>query len=171
MRIIIAEKPDLARAIVEALDGGKKESGYYDCGNTIVTYAFGHMLRLKTPDEYNPLYANKNVDLLPLHLLPFEKVPIKESNKQLQIIKGLLKEADEVVHAGDPDAEGQLLIDEILEYAKYKGPVKRVLINDNNTELVKKALNNLRPNEDFKGMSLAATARQVGDQIYGVRQM
>ena len=72
-----------------------------------------------------------------------------------------------MVNAGDPDEEGQLLVDEILVYAGCKLPVKRVLINDNNTKVVRKALDNLRDNSEFAGLSAAAEARSVGDQLYG----
>ena len=80
---------------------------------------------------------------------------------------GLLKKASSVVNAGDPDEEGQLLVDEILEYAGCTLPVKRVLINDNNTKVVRKALESMRDNREFAGLSAAAEARSVGDQLYG----
>ncbi len=73
----------------------------------------------------------------------------------------------EIVHAGDPDEEGQLLVDEVLEYAGNTKPVKRVLINDNTLPAVKKALANLKDNRDFRGLYLKALARSVADAVYG----
>lgn len=165
--LYIAEKPELAKAIVEGLGGGSRKKGYFECDQDIVTWCHGHMLRLIEPEEYDASYKQWDIGKLPFCFFPWKKAPIPKSKDQLTIILGLLKKADTVVNAGDPDAEGQLLIDEILEYAKFKGPVKRVLINDNTTVLVKRALANLRDNADFAGLSAAAKARQIGDKAYG----
>jgi DNA topoisomerase-3 len=166
MRLFIAEKPELARAIVDGLGGGERKDGYYDCGADHVVWCIGHLLRLAEPEESDPRYAKWRIDDLPLPLVPWRKVP-GEKRKQLDVVLDQIKQADAIVHAGDPDAEGQLLVDEILEYAHWQKPVKRVFINDNTTVLVKKALANLRDNADFAGLSAAALAREVGDQIYG----
>ncbi len=165
--LYIAEKPELARAIVEGLGGGKKKKGYFDCGNDIVTWCHGHMLRLIEPEEIDASYKQWDIGKLPFCFFPWKKAPIPGNKEQLTVILGLLKKADAVVNAGDPDSEGQLLVDEIIEYAKYKGPVKRVLINDNTTALVRKALAALRDNTEFAGLSAAAKARQIGDKAYG----
>ena len=165
--LYIAEKPELARAIVEGLGGGDKRNGYYQCGDDRVTWCYGHMLQLYEPEDYDPAYKKWALDMLPMFFIPWKKRPVAKSKDQFAVIVGLLREADCVCHAGDPDAAGQLLVDELLQYADYQGTVKRVLINDNNTEVVKKALANLRDNADFKGLSAAAEARQIGDQWYG----
>ena len=165
--LYIAEKPELARAIAEALGGGAKRKGYHECGQDTVTWCFGHMLRLYEPEEYDPAYKKWSLDQLPMVFTPWKKKAIAKSKDQLAIIVGLLREAKTVVHAGDPDAEGQLLVDEILHFADFKGQVKRVFINDNTPAAVKKALADLRDNADFKGLSQAAEARQVCDQQYG----
>jgi DNA topoisomerase-3 len=166
--LYIAEKPELARAIVDALGGGGKKNGCYECGKDRVTWCFGHMLRLCEPEEYDPSLKKWTLDSLPLVFAPWKKRPVEKAKDQLHIILDLLKSADAVVNAGDPDAEGQLLVDEILQYAGFKGKVLRVLINDNTPALVKKALANLRDNADFAGLSAAAEARQVGDWHYGL---
>jgi DNA topoisomerase-3 len=140
MRLFIAEKPDLARAIVEGLGGGSRQTGYFDCGNDYVTWCFGHMLQLLDPEDYDARYKTWSMDDLPIAHIPWRKQPAGDKNDQLKIITGLLKQADRVVHAGDPDDEGQLLVDEILEYAKCRAPVMRLLINDNNTAVVRRAL-------------------------------
>ncbi|GHS92707.1 hypothetical protein FACS1894139_04510 [Planctomycetales bacterium] len=183
MRLFIAEKPELAQAIADGLGGGKKneKDGYHDCGDDCVTWCFGHMLRLCEPHEYDKKYAEWNLADVPFSFIPWRKAPndkcdedderskkfVEHRLKQLDNVLALIKKADSFVHAGDPDAEGQLLIDEILQYAENKKPVKRVLINDNTPALVKKSLANLRDNAEFAGMSAAALARQVGDQFYG----
>jgi DNA topoisomerase-3 len=167
MRLFIAEKPDLARAIVEGLGGGTRQSGYFDCGNDYVTWCFGHMLQLLDPEDYDVRYKQWAMEDLPIAHIPWRKQPVSDKKEQLKIITALLKQADGVIHAGDPDDEGQLLVDEILEYANCRLPVRRLLINDNNTAVVRRALANMRDNSEFAGLSAAAEARSVGDQLYG----
>lgn len=168
MRLFIAEKPELGRAIAEALGGGSANKGHIACASgDIVTWCFGHMLALCDPEDYDIKYKQWSFDDLPMSFVPWKRKPLDKSKDQLEIIKDLIGKADTIVNAGDPDPEGQLLIDEILAYYKCKKPVKRVLINDNNTELVKRAIKAMADNADFFGLSQAAEARQVADQLYG----
>jgi DNA topoisomerase-3 len=104
---------------------------------------------------------------LPIYHIPWKKKPSNDKKDQLKIITTLLKQAKSVVHAGDPDDEGQLLVDEVLEYAACSLPVKRLLINDNNISVVKRSLASMRDNREFAGLSAAAEARSIGDQLYG----
>lgn len=165
--LYIAEKPELARAIVAGLGGGRSLEGCYECKGAIVTYCFGHLLELCDPEDYDSKYKQWNLDDLPLVHIPWQYRPAKDKKKQLDIIKALISKADIIVHAGDPDDEGQLLVDEVLTFLKNKKPVKRLLINDNNIQVVQKALSNLRENREFQGLSNKALARSVADQLYG----
>jgi DNA topoisomerase-3 len=132
MRLFIAEKPDLARAIVDGLSDGNagnqtKGNGFIKVGNDTVTWCFGHLLALKNPDEYDEKYKKWEMHSLPFDIPKLELKPIKGKENQVKIIKDLVKKATEIVNAGDPDEEGQLLVDELLEYFNNKKPVKRVL--------------------------------------------
>lgn len=162
-RLFIAEKPELAKAIVEGLGGGTRGEGYTECGGgDVVTWCFGHMLELDAPE------TPWNMAELPISFIPWTKRPSPDRSKQLKIIAGLLKQARSVVHAGDPDDEGQLLVDEVLDFYNNRAPVQRLLINDNNVKVVRRALASMRDNADFRGLSQAAEARSVGDLTYGV---
>ena len=172
MKLIIAEKPELARAISKAVSGAEEKcEGYIKKGEYLITWAFGHLLTLKEPEDYDKeKYKSWKIEQLPIYFEEWEHKEGKESYKrsQLKIIKNLLKQSDSVIHAGDPDSEGQYLIDELLTFYKYNKPVKRILINDNNTEYIKKAFLTLEDNEKFSGMSKSAYARSVGDLIFGI---
>lgn len=171
--LIIAEKPDLAKAIAAAFTDRPKriDNAYFECGQTKITWCFGHMLALKDPVDYDPKYKKWLMSDLPIVMIPWSKKPIADKKKQLATIISLIKAANTIVHAGDPDDEGQLLIDEILEYAGPKAiagkPIKRLLINDNNVNVVKKALATMKDNAHYRGLSLSAEARSVADQLYG----
>lgn len=171
MRLFIAEKPSLAQAIFEGLGGDPKTeklNGYFQHGNDAVTWCYGHMLEPFDPQDYDSKYATWKFDDLPIKThIPPQLKPKLESKKQLSIILDLISKAESIVHAGDPDEEGCLLIDEILGYANNNKPVKRLLVADLNLAPVKKALANLLPNEQFQGMTQSALARSLADQSFG----
>lgn len=166
-RLFIAEKHDVAKAIADVLGVTSKGDGIYHCGNDGVTWCSGHMLELCSPEDYDERYKNWHLDDLPIVHIPWKYKPIQRQAKQLKIIKALIDKASVILNACDSDAEGQLLFDEILEYFNITKPVKRILINDNNERMIKKSLEDLRQNSDFYGLSQAALARSVGDQLYG----
>ena len=169
MKLIIAEKPELARAIAEAIPGTKnKKDGYIEVGEYCVTWAAGHLLKLYDPQDYDEKYKKWDLSDLPINFENWKKKIIDGKGKLVSNIKKLIKDADEVINAGDPDDEGQLLIDEIIQYLNYKGKVSRILINDNNTESIKKAFTKIESNEKYKSLGVAAEARSIADLLVGV---
>jgi len=176
MRLFIAEKPLVANAIAAELGQISKGNGHIICGDDVVTWCFGHMLELAEPDEYTsdevPRNASDNkiwrIEDLPI--IPDEWIinPKKDTEKQLNIIGGLIEQADSVVNAGDPDREGQLLIDEVLVYFSNAKPVKRYWTNAVDPASVKKGLLELKDNEDYKSWGYAAKARQRADWLIGM---
>ena len=167
--LFIAEKPELARAIASAINGTQsKGEGFIKVGDNIITWCFGHLLQLKDPHEYDEKYKKWNINDLPFNISKLELKPSKDKVKQVNIIKKLLKDADIIINAGDPDEEGQLLVDEVLEYLGNKKPVKRILINDNTPASVKKSLANLKNNNDFQGLRNSAYVRSIADWKYGL---
>ncbi|WP_055137550.1 DNA topoisomerase, partial [Pseudomonas corrugata] len=167
MRLFIAEKPDLAKVIAEGLGNGHRKGGYIECGSDIVTWCIGHLLQLAPPEHHNPQYADWVAADLPLKLRPAIYVPIEKTQDQLAVVCALIEQASEIVHAGDPDEEGQLLVDEVLEYVGNTRPVKRLLINDMNANAARKAMANMVDNSQYYGLSQKAKARSIGDQLYG----
>ena len=169
MQLYIAEKPDMAKAIAGYLwpDGSyNKNKGYYEKNGVEVTWAFGHILSPANPEAYDEKYKHwQNYPVLPERW----KYTVPTSKKeQLDIIRSLLKGADEVIHAGDPDREGQLLIDEILYFVGYKGKVKRLLLNAKDDTSLKRAFSNIQDNGQFKTLYEAGLARQKADWLVGM---
>ena len=173
-RLIIAEKPSLGRAIAAALPNPqKKDQGFIKCGNgDVVTWCIGHLLEQVEPDAYDDRYKKWNLADLPIVPEQWQLRPRKTSSKQLTVIRKLLKDATQIVHAGDPDREGQLLVDEVIDYCKVskakKESMDRLLISDLNLPAVKRALSQMRSNRDFIPLSISALARSRADWLYGM---
>lgn len=167
--LIIAEKPELAKSILNAIDGkAEKKDGYFQKGNYIVTWAYGHIMRLKTPEEYDEDNKNWEMKQLPIYFKDWKKVPIEKTKKQFNVIKKLIKECDEIINAGDIDEEGQLLIDEIIEYCGFNGTVKRIQTSAFNEDYLRKALKKLEPNSKYKSWGESANARAIADYMVGI---
>ncbi|QJY37951.1 DNA topoisomerase III [Vibrio europaeus] len=173
-RLFIAEKPSLGRAIAAALPGPKKnDQGFIRCGNgDVVTWCIGHLLEQVEPDAYDERYKKWNLADLPIVPEQWQLRPRKSASKQLTVVRKLLKEANHIVHAGDPDREGQLVVDEVLDYCKVsktkKEATQRLLISDLNLPAVKRALNQMRSNREFVPLSVSALARSRADWLYGM---
>ena len=169
MRLYIAEKPSMGAEIAKCLTGPiQRKDGYLITKDGIVTWAFGHILRQAEPDEYNVAYKKWNVADLPIIPAKWKMIVDESCKKQFGIIKNLIDKADEIVHAGDPDREGQLLIDEVLDYVHCQKPVKRILLNALDEESIKKANANLRDNKDFLNLKKSALARARADWLIGM---
>lgn len=167
--LYIAEKPDMGSKIAKNLPGPhKRGDGYIETGAGVVTWAIGHLLQQAEPDEYDPKYKKWNYADLPI--LPQQwKVDVSQGkSKQVTVIKNLLKQCSDVVNAGDPGREGQLIVDELLDYLKCQKPAWRLLLNSLDAPTVKKALNNLEPNSKFQPLYEAALGRQRADWIVGM---
>ncbi|OSN06860.1 DNA topoisomerase III [Lonsdalea iberica] len=174
MRLFIAEKPSLARAIADVLPKPhRRGEGYIACGqHDVVTWCVGHLLEQAQPDAYDPRYARWALDDLPIVPQKWRLQPRPSVSKQLNAIKKLLAQADDVIHAGDPDREGQLLVDEVLEYLdlpnEKRQRVQRCLINDLNPQAVERAVARLRQNREFIPLCVSALARSRADWLYGI---
>lgn len=173
-RLFIAEKPSMGRAIAQGLEalGDKSRSadGCIHVGSDTVTWLFGHILEQYSPDEYDEKYKRWHIEDLPI-VPSVWKLKVKpDAKKQYKIVSALAKEADEIVHAGDPDREGQLLVDELLAHIgvlKTK-PVKRILLNALDVKSVQEALKHIRPNDEFVGLRNSALARSRADWLIGM---
>ena len=174
MILYIAEKPSLGRAIASALPKPhKKEEGFIRVGNgDCVSWCIGHLLEQAEPDAYGPQYKQWKMETLPIVPDQWALQAKSKTRKQLTVLRKLVKEADNLVHAGDPDREGQLLVDEVINFLKTpktkQANTQRLLINDLNTSAIKKALSKLRSNKEFIPLSTSALARSRADWLYGI---
>jgi DNA topoisomerase-3 len=174
LRLYIAEKPSLGRAIASALPKPhKNQTGYIEVGNgDVVSWCIGHILEQAQPEAYDETFKKWQMQHLPIIPEQWQLKPKAQTRSQLTVLRKLIKSAGELIHAGDPDREGQLLVDEVIDYLKVpnriKKNTKRLLISDLNLPAVKRALNSLRDNSDFMPLSISALARSRADWLYGI---
>ena len=174
MRLFIAEKPSLARAIADVLPKPhQRGDGFIRCGdNIVVTWCVGHLLKQADPDAYDPKLKSWRPEHLPILPQQWLYQPNKGVEKQLNIVLDLIHQADQLIHAGDPDREGQLLVDEVFHYAKLsaekRAQIQRCLISDLNPSAVSRAIEKLQPNANFMPLSISALARSRADWLYGI---
>ncbi len=174
MKLYIAEKPSLGRAIAEVLPKPHhKEDGFIRAGNgDCVSWCVGHLLEAAEPQDYDPSLRQWRFEQLPIVPQHWQLRPKATATKQLSVLKKLLQQATHIIHAGDPDREGQLLVDEVIHYLGVKGEklahIQRLLINDLNPAAVQQALNKLQPNQNFAALSTSALARSRADWLYGI---
>ncbi|EKY01367.1 DNA topoisomerase III [Selenomonas sp. oral taxon 138] len=169
MRLYIAEKPSVGRALAACLPAPhKKGAGWIETGGGVVTWLFGHVLRQAEPEEYDPKLKRWRAEDLPILPTEWRLVVNESAAQQFAVVKGLIERADEIVHGGDPDREGQLLVDEVLDYLGNEKPVRRILINALNDKSIHDALGDLRDNRDFLPLKRSALARARADWLIGM---
>ncbi|OED38424.1 DNA topoisomerase III [Chromatiales bacterium (ex Bugula neritina AB1)] len=174
MRLFIAEKPSLGRAIADVLPRPLRRSeGYITAANgDCVSWCIGHLLEQAEPHVYNPEYKSWRMQHLPIIPEQWKLQPKRETKSQLTVLRKLVADAGEIVHAGDPDREGQLLVDQVIAYlkvsAKRRSAIQRLLISDLNPAAVQRALSRLEKNTDYAALSSSALARARADWLYGI---
>ncbi|MFT7289153.1 MAG: DNA topoisomerase-3 [Halieaceae bacterium] len=174
MKLYIAEKPSLGRAIADVLPKPQRRSDgcIYVGGGDCVSWCVGHLLEQAEPGAYDPQFKQWRLEHLPIVPGDWKLTPKSATRKQLTVLRKLVKEADQLIHAGDPDREGQLLVDQVIDYLKVRGTkrdsIQRLLINDLNPAAVTRALGKLRDNREFIPLSTSALARSRADWLYGI---
>lgn len=169
MTLLIAEKPSVGKDLATFLGIERRGKGFFSCKNDIIcTWCVGHILEQADPDVYNPRFKRWRSEDLPIIPEKWILEPIPRSREQLRIIENFLKNAENVINAGDPEREGQLIIDEVLDYLGYTGPAERLWISALDVRTIKKGFANLRDNNAFKNIKDAAICRSNADWLVGI---
>lgn len=170
MKLYIAEKPSMARELAACLKNPQKGNGYIKTAGGVVTWLVGHVLEKADPEAYDPKYKAWRVEDLPIVPRNWKLQVNPKTIQQFNIVKELIRRADIdiIVHAGDPDREGQLLVDEVLDFVGNKKPVKRILLNALDETSILRANADLRDNADFFNLKQSALARSRADWLIGM---
>jgi len=176
-RLFIAEKASVGKALAEHLGkvAGLKvvmTNAYAEVGDDMITWMSGHLLELVDADHYDPSYAKWRLQHLPIIPSPFILVPKQDprsrAKEKIDLIRKMVRDCTTVVGYGDPDAEGQLLQDELLFFIGNKKPVLRLWANALDDATLAKALGSMKPNEEYIGWYESALSRSESDWLYGI---
>ncbi len=170
--LVIAEKPSVGRDLARVLPGTfKKEEGWLEAEEYIVTWAVGHLVQLAEPDEYDAKYKRWRIEDLPIVPERFKLVVRDErSKKQMSVVTRQLSREDvgEVINACDAGREGELIFAYIYEKAGSVLPVRRLWLNSMTNSAMKAAFASLRPASEVALLEQAARSRSESDWIVGM---
>lgn len=177
MKVVIAEKPSVAREIAALLGATDKKDGYITGNGYQVTWAFGHLVGLAMPEDYGlsgfqreALPILPNPFLLTVRKVRKEKAYVPDSGavKQLKIIEQVIGRCDSIIVATDAGREGELIFRYIYEYLKCSKPFQRLWISSLTEKAIKQGFDNLKPGSDFDGLYRAGQGRSQADWLVGI---
>src|SRR5438067_6761961 len=170
--LVIAEKPSVARDIVDATPGSfENNDSYYESEDTIVTFAVGHLVELINPEDYDERFKKWRMADLPIVPDVFKlRARDKKAEKQLKVIHKLLRrdDVDRIVNACDAGREGELIFAYIYETSGVDKPVERLWISSMTKQAIREGFEQLRPGEQLRQLEAAARSRSEADWLVGM---
>ncbi len=171
MKVVLAEKPSVARELASFLGATGRREGYFEGKGYQVTWALGHLVTLMEPEDYDPALKKWSLETLPFVPERFGLKPIAESRsrKQLAVVRRLLRSADELICATDAGREGELIFRYIQELAGCtKKPARRLWLSSLTESAIRDAFRRLRPLADYDALYAAARCRSEADWVVGL---
>ncbi|MEN5195010.1 type IA DNA topoisomerase [Sphingobacterium faecium] len=177
MKVVIAEKPSVARDLARVMGAKETNDGYISGNGYAFTYAFGHLVQLCTPQAYG--FHNWSIANLPIIPTEFklESKKLKRDGKQiddagalkqLNTIKYLLDKAEEVIVATDAGREGELIFRNIYYYLGATVPFKRLWISSQTDKAIKEGFANLKEGTEYDSLYMSARSRSESDWLIGI---
>ncbi len=167
--LIVTEKPSVGRDIAHALGPHvTSHDGYLTVGDDTITWGFGHLVTLASPETYQAEWKRWTLDTLPMLPDPFTLEPVPKTLKQLRLIAKLMRGADLILSATDADREGELIFRYIYEWAAVTAPVKRLWLSENTVSGIQTALAAAKPLAHYNSLAEAAKARSQADWLVGL---
>ena len=169
-RLVLAEKPSVARDIARVLKCDRKGNGYIEGKDYVVTWALGHLVTLADPESYDAKYKTWNLEDLPMLPENLKLTVIKQSGKQYNAVKSQLTRGDinEIIIATDAGREGELVARWIIAKAKVNKPIKRLWISSVTDKAIKDGFANLKPGKAYENLYSSAVARSEADWYIGL---
>jgi DNA topoisomerase-3 len=170
LRLIIAEKPSMGRALAEALGLPGRGRSLIEGNGLVVTWCVGHLVEALNPEGYDPAWKPWRWDRLPIFPEAFRYAPIPQTKEQFDVVARLLNREDitEVVNATDAGREGELIFDLVYRLAGCTKPVQRFWTSSLTPEAVREAYGAMKPGEAYAGLRDAARSRQEADWLVGI---
>lgn len=169
--LVITEKPSVAKDIAAVLGRFESKDGYLENNEYLISWAFGHLVELADPSEYDPALTKWALETLPIIPDTFKLTEIGGSSaKQLRVLKKLLNssEVNQVINACDAGREGELIFRRIYRYCNCRKPIKRLWLSETTPSAVKAAFAALRDGREYNNLAAAAEARSQADWLVGI---
>lgn len=170
MTVCVAEKPSVGQYIAKVLGANTKHDGYFEGNGYQVTWTFGHLCALLDPNEYNDQWKAWTLSSLPMIPARFgiKVTEDKGVQKQFNIIKSLIEQADEVINCGDAGQEGELIQRWVYQKAGCNCPVKRLWVSSLTEEAIAEGFRTLKDQSHYQHLYEAGLMRAVGDWLLGM---
>lgn len=168
--LVLAEKPSVAREIARVLGCRNANRSFIEGDRYVVTWALGHLIELKMPEEYDNKYKTWRLEDLPIIPDQMEIKPIKQTRGQFQAIQKLAKRQDlsELIIATDAGREGELVARWIIEKINWHKPIKRLWISSQTDKAIRTGFNQLKPAKDYDKLYHSAVCRSEADWLIGL---
>ena len=169
-RLVIAEKPSVAKSLAAVLGAANRRDGYLEGNGWLVSWCLGHLAGLADAATYNPDYAKWRYDDLPILPESWRFTIAKDKRDQFDVLRTLLRREDvtEVVNACDAGREGELIFRTVYCLAGCQKPMKRLWISSMEDSAIREGFANLRPGADYDGLHQAALCRAKADWLVGI---
>lgn len=170
MIVCIAEKPSVAKDIAKVIGANTARDGYMEGNGYQVTWTFGHLCTLKTPDDYTDQWKRWTLGTLPMIPPRFgiKLIPDKGIAKQFAVIEKLMQAADSIINCGDAGQEGELIQRWVMQKAGAKCPVQRLWISSLTEEAIREGFQKLKDQQEYQPLYLAGLSRAIGDWLLGM---
>jgi DNA topoisomerase III len=166
--LIIAEKPSAARAIADALGGFARREGYLESEEYNLSWAIGHLVEMKSPEEYDPKWKRWSLESLPIDPGLFTLKVVSKTKSQFDVLARLIKQAPSLINACDAAREGELIFRYICQVARATQPARRLWVSSLTREAIRKAFADLRPEGEYDRLYQSALGRAQGDWMVGM---
>ncbi|KZE68912.1 DNA topoisomerase III [Fictibacillus phosphorivorans] len=169
-QLILAEKPSVARDLARVLGCKQQNKSYIEGPKHIVTWALGHLIELKMPEDYDKQYKQWRLEDLPIIPKHMGLKVIRQVSHQFRAIEHLSKRKDigELVIATDAGREGELVARWIMEKVRWQKPVKRLWISSQTDKAIRDGFNQLKPAKQYDNLYQSAVCRSEADWLIGL---
>ncbi len=170
MRLVIAEKPSVAKAIANVIGASKHNDGYLSGDGYAVSWCFGHLAELAQAESYDKKYGQWRYEDLPIVPEVWQYVVSEDKRKQFETLKKLMHDENvtEVINACDAGREGELIFRTVYNIAGCTKPMKRLWISSMEDTAIRDGFNNLRPGSEYDNLYNAAICRSKADWLVGI---
>ena len=170
MKLVIAEKPSVARDIANVLGAAQKRNGYLEGNGYQVTWCIGHLVQLANPEEYDETLRRWKMDTLPIMPAEFRYEIVASTKSQFQIVQQLISRSEEIICATDAGREGQLIFEYVLRLSRPPEIciIRRLWISSMTDEAIREGFASLKDNEQYQRLYQSARCRSEADWLVGI---